>query len=169
MQELSQEKAFTYAALNDHDVCMVDIRNAYLQSPTSQKHYIICGSEFGMGYVGKVEIMHRAVHGGKTSRKDLRNHLRSCMHFINFTSCRADPDLWMRTAIKSDGTKCYAYVLLYVDVALVVSKNAESILGNELGRYFELMEESIGNRDHYLGGKIGKVQLENSVNAWAFS
>ena len=31
--------AFTYAPLNDFDVCMADIRNAYLQSPTSQKHY----------------------------------------------------------------------------------------------------------------------------------
>ena len=29
--------AFTYAALNDLDVCIADIRKAYLQSPTSQK------------------------------------------------------------------------------------------------------------------------------------
>ena len=161
--------AFTYAALNDLDVCMADIRNAYLQSPTSQKHYIICGPEFGMENVGKVAIMHRAVYGGKTSGRDFRNHLRSCMEFINFTSCPADPDVWMRPAIKSDGTKCYDYVLLYVDDALVVSENAESILRNELGRYFELKEESIGPPDHYLGGKVRKVQLENGVYAWAFS
>ena len=45
--------AFTYAALNGVDVCMADIRNTYLQSPTSQKHYIICGPEFGMEHVGK--------------------------------------------------------------------------------------------------------------------
>ena len=160
---------FTYAALNDLDVCMADIRNAYLQSPTSQKHYIICGPEFGMENVGKVAIMHTAVYGGKTSGRGFRNHLRSCMHFINFTSCPADPDVWMRPAIKSDGTKCYDFVLLYVDDALVVSKNAESILRNELGRYFELKEESIGPSDHYLGGKVRKVQLENGVNAWAFS
>ena len=38
----------------------------------------------------------------------------------------------------------YDYVLLYVDDALVVSENAESILRNEFGRYFELKEESIG-------------------------
>ena len=57
--------AFTYATLNGLDVCMADIRNAYLQSPTSQKHYIIWGPEFGMGNVGKVAIMHRAVYGGK--------------------------------------------------------------------------------------------------------
>ena len=40
---------------------MADIRNVYLQLPTSQKHYIICGPEFGMENVGKVAIMHRAV------------------------------------------------------------------------------------------------------------
>ena len=140
---------------------MADIRNAYLQSPTSQMHYISCGPEFEMENVGKVAIMHRAIYGGKTSRGDFRNHLRSCMHFINFTSCPADPDVWMRAAIKSDGTKCYDYGLLYVHDALVVSENAESILRNELGRYFELKEESVGRPDHYLGGKVRKVQLKN--------
>ena len=56
-----------------------------------------------------------------------------------------------------------------MDDALVVSENAESILRNELGRYFELKEESIGPPDHYLGGKVRRVQLENGVNAWTFS
>ena len=71
MQELSQESvriAFTYAALNELDVCMADIRNAYLKSPTSQKHYIICGPKFGMENIGKVAIMHRAVYGGNPSQ-----------------------------------------------------------------------------------------------------
>ena len=67
------------------------------------------------------------------------------------------------------GPSFYDYVLLYVDDALVVSENAESILRNELGRYFELKEESIGPPDHYLGDKVRKVQLENGVYAWALS
>ena len=142
---------------------MADIRNAYLQSPTSQKHYIICGPEFGMENLARWQSCIEQSMVKKTSRRDFRNHLRSCMHFINFTSCPADPDVWMRPAIKSDGTKCYSYVLLYVDDALVVSENAESILRNELGRYFELKEESIGPPDHYLGGKVRKVQLENGA------
>ena len=50
---------------------MADIRNAYLQSPTSQKHYIICGPEFGMETVGKVAIMYRAVYGGKTKMEEI--------------------------------------------------------------------------------------------------
>ena len=40
--------AFTYTALNGLDVFAADIRNTYLQVPLSQKHYIICGPEFGL-------------------------------------------------------------------------------------------------------------------------
>eukprot|EP00957_Ditylum_brightwellii_P067582 5130450-Ditylum_brightwellii.AAC.1 len=32
--------AFTYAALNNLDVWAADIQHAYLQAPSSQKHYI---------------------------------------------------------------------------------------------------------------------------------
>ena len=46
----------------------------------------------------------------------------------------------MRPAIKSDGNEYYEYVLLYIDDALVISENAESILRNEIGKYFELKE-----------------------------
>jgi hypothetical protein len=35
--------AFTYAALNGLDIFAADIRNAYLQAPSSQKDYILCG------------------------------------------------------------------------------------------------------------------------------
>ena len=40
--------AFTYAALNDLQVFAADICNAYLQVPSSQKDYVICGPEFGI-------------------------------------------------------------------------------------------------------------------------
>ena len=60
------------------------------------------------------------------------------------------------------------YVLLYTDDALVVGENAEGILHNEIGRYFELKQESIGEPKIYLGGRVRKVQLDNGVSAWAF-
>ena len=44
--------ALTYAALNDLDVFAADIQNAYLQAPSSQKDYIICGPEFGVENIG---------------------------------------------------------------------------------------------------------------------
>ena len=39
--------ALTYAALNVIPVIAANIQNAYLQAPSSEKHYIICGGEFG--------------------------------------------------------------------------------------------------------------------------
>ena len=44
--------ALTYAALNKLDVFAADIWNVYLQAPSSQKDYIICGPEFGVKNIG---------------------------------------------------------------------------------------------------------------------
>ena len=79
----------TYAALNDLDVCAADIRNACLQAPSSRKHYIICGPEFGLENVGKVALIKRALYGDKVAGKDFRDHLRSCMRHLGFKSCLA--------------------------------------------------------------------------------
>ena len=161
--------AFTYAALNGVTICAADIRNAYLQAPSSQKHYVICGAEFGLENVGRVALIHRALYGGKSAGRDFRNHLRAGMADLGFTSCLADPDVWMRPAKKADGSSYYEYVLLYTDDALCVSENPENVLRKEIGKYFELKEESIGPPKIYLGGHVRQVQLENGANAWAFS
>jgi hypothetical protein len=127
--------ALTYAALNGLEVCAADIRNAYLQAPSSNKDYIVCGPEFGIEHEGKVALINRALYGGKSAGRDFRNHLRSCMHFLNFKSCPPDPDVWMRPAIKRDGTNVWDFALVYTDDTLVISENAESILRNEIGKY----------------------------------
>ena len=104
--------ALTYAALNGLDVFAADIRNAYLQAPSSNKDYIICGPEFGIENQGEVALIHRALYGGKSVGRDFRNHLRSSMHFLGFEPCPADPDVWMRPTIKSDGTNVWDYDLI---------------------------------------------------------
>ena len=63
----------------------------------------------------------------------------------------------------------YEFVLLYVDDALVLSENMEQVVWQEIGQYFELKEESISVPTLSLGGEVWKVQLENGVEAWAFS
>ena len=110
-------------------------------------------------------LIHRALYGGKTAGRDFRNHLRTCMRHLGFESCPADRNVWMRPGLKKDGSPCYAYVLLYVDDALAIGSDAESIIRN-LGRYFELKESSVGPPKLYLGGSIRKVELENGAKAW---
>jgi hypothetical protein len=116
-----------------------------------------------------VALIRRALYGGKSAGRDYWLHMRSCMEFLNFTSCRADADVWMQPATIADGTEYYEYVLLYVDDCLVVSENPEAILRNELGKYFKLKEASIGPPDVYLGGKMWQVVMENGAKAWSFS
>ena len=160
--------ALTYAALHDLDVWAADIQNAYLQAPSSQKHYIICGPEFGLENQGKRALIKRALYGGKTAGKDFRDHLRSCMKHLGFETCLADADVWMRPTVLANGMEVYEYVLLYTDDCLVISDKAESILRNEIGKYFTLKDESIGPPDIYLGGQMRQVKLATGKRAWAF-
>jgi len=161
--------ALTYAALNGIDVMAADIKNAYLQAPSSEKHYVICGSEFGLEHIGKVALIRRALYGGKSSGADFWKHLRSCMTHLGFHSCKADPDIWMRAAQKDDGSTYWEYVLLYVDDALCIRMNAENILRKEIGKYFYVKEGSVGPPSIYLGNKVSKVTLNNGQEAWSFS
>ena len=91
------------------------------------------------------------------------------MRHLDFVSCPADPDVWMRPAKKSDGSEYYEYILLYTDDALAIGENSERVLRQELGRYFLLKEESVGPPKIYLGGGVRKVVLDNGISAWAFS
>ena len=160
--------AFTYAAFNGLQVCAADVKSAYLQAPSSRKDYIVCGPEFGLENVGRIGLIHRALYGGKSAGRDFRNHLRACMRHLNFISCPADPDVWMRPAKKADGSEYWEYILLYTDDALCISDHAEETLRKDLGRYFQLKETSIGPPKIYLGGHCRLVELDTGVKCWAF-
>ncbi len=161
--------ALTYAAMMGLNVCACDIRNAYLQAPTSEKHYIICGPEFGIENVGKRAKIVRALYGGKSAGADYWRHVRKAMKELGFTSCLADPDVWLRAAQKEDGTKYYQYVLLYTDDILAIMENPEDFIRHELCRVFVVKKDSIGEPKQYLGNKVSFVTLDNGQSAWCFS
>eukprot|EP00957_Ditylum_brightwellii_P063746 4836969-Ditylum_brightwellii.AAC.1 len=77
---------FTYAALNGLEVAVANIKSAYLQAPTSEKHCIICGEEFPLEMQGS----------------DYWKHMRTCIGHLGFASCKADPDVWMRPGVKPE-------------------------------------------------------------------
>ncbi len=47
----------TYAGLLRLPVIGGDIKNAYLQAPSSEKHCIVCGTEFETENVGRVALI----------------------------------------------------------------------------------------------------------------
>jgi len=86
----------------------------------SEKHYIICGPEFGLENIGRIGVIIRALYGGKSAGADYWRHVRTAMNELGFESCKADPDVWLRLSTKVDGSKYYQYVLLYTDDILAV-------------------------------------------------
>jgi hypothetical protein len=93
-----------------------------------EKVYTICGPEFGPEDEGKFAVIVRAQYGLKSSGAAWRAHLAEHMADIGFTSCLVDPDLWLRPAVKSDGTKYYEYVFIYTDDILAISQKPQEIL-----------------------------------------
>ena len=53
---------------------------------------------------------------------------------------KVDSDLWMRPAVKLDGTKYYEYMLAYVDDLCGMSIDTKSMFG-AIGQLFQLKEE----------------------------
>ena len=93
--------AFTYAALNDVDVCTADVMNTYIQATLLEEYYIICGPEFGANK-GCIAVIIRSSYDGRCAGRDYWLHLHLCVKFLGFTPCKADSDLWMRLAKKED-------------------------------------------------------------------
>ena len=124
--------------MHDIDIMTAAIKNAYLQAPTSEKHFVICGDEFGIEHVGKRALIVRALYGEKCAGRDFWHHLRICMDHMGFSSSQADPDVWFRVAKRKNGEKYYEYVLLYTDDCLVISERDNSVLRDEIGKYFEI-------------------------------
>ena len=160
--------ALTLAALNDLEVKVADIMNAYVTAPTEEKIWTILGPEFGNDQ-GKKAVIVRALYGLKSAGASFRHHLADCMQHLGYTPCLADPDLWMKPEVRpDDGVAYYAYILCYVDDILSIAHNAEDVL-RRLDKYFMLKPGSLGDPDIYLGAKLKKMTLPNGVETWAMS
>eukprot|EP00957_Ditylum_brightwellii_P045916 3483084-Ditylum_brightwellii.AAC.2 len=74
----SVRTAMALAALNDLEMKLADIKNAYLTAPCQEKICIRVGTEFGEDS-GKLAIIVRTLYGLTSSGASLRNNLVDCM------------------------------------------------------------------------------------------
>jgi hypothetical protein len=160
--------SLTLSALNDLDVRMADIENAYLTSPLTDKVWTVLGPEFGDD-AGKRALLVRSLYGMKSAGAALRNHLTECMNHLGWHPCRADRDLGMNAeTYPDDGVLYWSYILIYVDDILCVHHDLGSQLA-KLDEYFKMKEGSIQVPTFYLGAKLNNTALPNGVVAWGMS
>jgi len=155
------------AALNDVDVWAADVQNAYLTAPCREKIWLVAGPEFGPDEQGKVMIVRKALYGLKSSGAAFRVYLADTLYELGFRASKADPDVWLRPAIKPDGAKYYEYVLCYVDDLLSISHKAVDVL-KEVARTFKLKNDSIEVPDMYLGCELSKMAIDG-LEGWCLS
>ena len=111
----------TIAALNNLDILGCDIQNAYISAPCREKIYCVAGPEFG-SEAGKIMLIKRALYGLKSSGAAFRAKLADCIWDMGFRPTKADPDVWLKPATKSNGDKYYEMILCYVDDVICISE-----------------------------------------------
>jgi hypothetical protein len=141
------------AALNDLNVKVGDVLNAYITAPITEQVWTVLGQEFGID-AGKSAIIVHALHGLKSTGAAFCVHLASFMCQMGHTSCKADPDLWYKAETRpAYNFRYYAYILCYVDNILCVHHNPMSVL-NFVNGYMPVKPSSVGDPDIYLGAKL---------------
>lgn len=158
--------ALTIAALNDLKIMACDIQNAYLTADCREKIWTRAGPEFG-SEVGTIFIIKKALYGLKTAGAAFRALLAETLYDIGYVPTKADPDVWLRPAMKTDGFQYYEIVLCYVDDVLSVSDDPKSTLQG-LQSTFKLKDDKIEEPDMYLGAQLGKIQIEGH-ECWTMS
>ena len=160
--------ALMLAALNDLQVKVGDVLNAYITAPVTEKVWTVLGPEFGQD-AGKSAIIVRALYGLKSAGAAFRAHLASFMRQMGYTSCKADPDLWLKAETRpDDNARYYSYILCYVDDILCIHHDAMSVL-KQIDGYLPLKPSSVGDPDIYLGAKLKETRLPNGIYAWGLS
>jgi hypothetical protein len=154
------------AALNDLDILSGDIENAYLTAPCREKCWTRGGKEFGSDQ-GKVFISKQALYGLKSSGAAFRSFLAETLDGMGYRSSHADPDVWLRPAVKPDGEKYYEYILVYVDDILSISHDPLPPM-KEIEQAFKFKKNLIEAPDIYLGAKIERKTL-NGKQTWTMS
>ena len=97
-----------------------------------------------------------------------RSKLESLLHNIGYTLSKADPDVWMRPEMKSDGTEYYKYSLVYVDDVLIISFNPMKEIKGIIF-LFKLKGDKAEPSYMYLGESLEKVETKGGTKCWLMS
>ena len=91
--------ALTIAALNGLDIFSCEIKNSHLTVKCRELIWTMAGPVFG-SEEGSIMVVKMDIYGLKLSGSTFRAELASLLHNIGYTPSKADPDVWMRPAIK---------------------------------------------------------------------
>jgi hypothetical protein len=90
------------------------------------------------------------------------------LHDLNYRPSLADPDVWLKAAVKPDGFEYYEMVLCYVDDVMVISHQPGKTIDG-LQKVFKLKGDKAEAPDMYLGVGLEKKENSNGTKCWTMS
>jgi hypothetical protein len=135
--------------LNDLVTWGADVGNAYLESYTKEKVYIIAGPEFNE-LQGCVLVVNKALYGLRSSGLRWHERFADTLRDLGFKPCKADPDIWMRPTENR-----YEYIAVYVDDLAIIAKDPETITKLLVEKYNYKLK-GVGPIDYHLGGNFAR-------------
>ena len=161
---------FLVAALNDLDIQMCDIGNAYLNAETRERVWFKAGNEWGKARAGSKVIIIRALYGLKSSGAEWKKTFSDYIRYtLGYDPCvGADDNIYLRAEKTSDGREYYSYLVVYVDDVLCIHKDPGKIL-NLVNRDYRLKEPP-SRPTMYLGADISQYHVNGvGIDCWAMS
>jgi hypothetical protein len=156
------------AALNDLSVLACDIKGAYLTAPSREKVATTAGEEFGPELQGKTLLIVRALYGLKSAGAAFRAYLAEHLYSLDYRPSYADPDVWMRPAVKPNGDEYYEYLLAYVDDLLSISWEPMKTM-QRIKDKFTLKGNKIAPPEDYLGAVLREMATPSGGVCWSQS
>ena len=142
-----------------------------MAAPNKLKVWTKFDDQLGPEYKGRRAIISKALYGLRSSGRSFRDYLAFHLREMGFTSSKADPDLWMRAALKLNVDKIYENVISFVDDLVFHGVDPKGFM-DALGQRFTLKPGSIKKPDTYLGVDVKKFRIPNSGDPdkvrWAF-
>ena len=155
------------AALNDSDILGCDVQNAFPSADNLEKHCLIAGDEF-CHKKGKIFTVARAPCGLKSASAAFQSSMAKKLDEVNFVSSTADPDVWLRPAIKSDGSEHCEHVLCCVDDILATSTDPGLASEGSKGGTVKFENGEIETPERCLGAELQKKSI-NGIPCWAIT
>ena len=153
--------------MNDLNTLACDTQNSHLTAQCREKAHTVAGPEFGSEQ-GSVMLVKRALHGLKLSGAAFRSHLVKTVWDLGHQPTKANPDVWLKPAVKASGFKCDEMVLCYVDDAIAMSEHPmQTIKG--IKATFKLKGDEVEALEMCLGGDIKQVDTGSDAKCWTLS
>ena len=157
----------TVAALDGLRIMACDIQKAYLTADCRERIWTRSGPKFGSEAGTIFLLVKKALYGLKSAGAAFRALLAERLYDIGYVPTKADPDAWLRPAVKPNGLEYYEVVLCYVDDVLSVSDDPHTTLQG-LQTTFKLKDDKIAEPDMYLGTQLEKMDVEGH-QCWTMS